>query len=187
MIDQPTRPARCRSSRPGRVGCTTVVRGWEAIGAVAPLVLLLCLSGCAATTEYVSTPEATESPTPAVAPPTPAASTDTPRRDLTVSERATLADAFSASLSDREGVKFKWTGIPIVPGEGRRSLDYCAQLNARNSKGTYQGMQPFLATIIIENGVVTGGAIAATSSEGVAQDPALVPTLCRQKGLDPFA
>ena len=108
-------------------------------------------------------------------------------RELTVSERATLADAFSASLSDREGVKFRWTRIPIVTGEGRRSLDYCAQLNVRNSKGTYQGLQPFLATIIIENGVVTGGAIAATSSEGVTQDRALVPTLCRQKGLDPFA
>jgi hypothetical protein len=168
--------------RLGSVGCAI-----DAIKALAPLILLLCLTGCAATTEYVSTPEVAASPTPAAALPTSPASAETPTRELTVSERATLADAFSASLSNPEDVKFRWTRIPIVSGEGRRSLDYCAQLDTRNGKGTYRGMQPFLASIIIENGVVTGGAIAATSSDGIERDPARVPTLCRQKGLDPFA
>lgn len=162
-----------------------VSRVRHAVKAVAALVLLLGLSGCAATTtEYASTPEVTASPMSPLAPATPA---ETPMRDLTVSERATLADAFSASLSNPDGVKFTWTRIPLVPGEGRQSLDYCAQLNVRNGKGAYRGMQPFLASIIIENGVVTGGAIAATGSDGAERDPARVPTLCRQKGLDPFA
>jgi hypothetical protein len=124
---------------------------------------------------------------PPIASPAPTASADASTRELTIAERAILADAFSASLRDPEGVKFKWTRIPVVAGEGRRSVDYCAQLNARNDKGVYQGMRPFLATVIIENGMVTGGAIATTGSESSDQNQALVPTLCRQKGLDPFA
>gem|GEM_PF-1016316 len=162
----------------GRVG--------TAARAVASLLLLLGLLGCAATTDYISTPEAAASPTPEVIPSAAAAPAATITRELTVSERATLADAFSAGLSNPEGVRFKWTKIPVITVEGRRSVDYCAQLNAQNDKGTYQGMQPFLATVIIENGVVTGGAIATTSAKGAGRDPALVPTLCRQKGLDPF-
>ncbi|MBR0797583.1 hypothetical protein JQ615_19530 [Bradyrhizobium jicamae] len=155
--------------------------------AVAPLLVVLCLSGCAATTEYVSTPEAAASPTPEAGSLPPAAPTATSTRELSVTERATLADAFAASLSNPEGVKFKWTRIPVVTGEGRRSFDYCAQLNAQNDKGAYQGLQPFLATIIVENGVVTGGAIATTGTRSAGRDSALVPALCRQKGLDPFA
>ncbi|MGY3494928.1 hypothetical protein [Bradyrhizobium sp. USDA 4502] len=146
------------------------------------LMVALILAGCATSqTEYASSPT-----TGRWSPPLSVPASSSAMRELTLSERAILADAFSASLNEPQSVKFKWTKIPAIAGRDRRSIDYCAQLDAKNDSGAYRGMQPFLATVVIENGIVRGGAIAALSSEVSSQNRAIIPRLCEQKGLDPF-
>ena len=105
-------------------------------------------------------------------------------RDLTAAERAILAESFGNSLNEPESVKFRWARVPkVLPGP---SLEYCGMVNIKNSSGSYDGMQPFLATIAIANGSITGGAIAALNSGNRAENREVIPKLCRQKGLNPL-
>ncbi|WGR93050.1 hypothetical protein MTX26_24475 [Bradyrhizobium sp. ISRA443] len=142
-------------------------------------VLALLVGGCAGIVENASSPDRSEDA--AVAP----VVVEKATRDLTLSERATLADAFSAGLNDPESVKFKWTKIPVVADRERRSVDYCGQLSAKNENGAYRSMEPFLATIIVENGAVVGGAIAALSTANGNSTRQIVLGLCQMKGLVP--
>ena len=104
-------------------------------------------------------------------------------RQLTVAEKAILADAFAASLREPDDVKFRWTKIRVINGADRRLIDYCAQLNLKDANGKYKGLQPFLATIVIENEVIISGAIVALDAERREENLGVIPGLCRQKGL----
>jgi hypothetical protein len=65
-------------------------------------------------------------------------------------------------------------------------LDYCAMVNAKNSYGGYTGSKPFLGIIQITKGKITGAALGAVGdSDPRYQD--ILPKMCREKGLDPFA
>jgi hypothetical protein len=59
-------------------------------------------------------------------------------------------------------------------------------VDVKNTKWSYDGMQPFLGTITTANGNVTGGAIAAINSGNRQENREVVPSLCREKGLNPF-
>jgi hypothetical protein len=108
-------------------------------------------------------------------------------RDLTAAEKTALAEDFTSGLNDPETVKFQWTKVPKLLSNTDHSFDYCALINVKNDSGVYRGMRPFLATIRIENGNIVGGAIAALNSEDREENRDVIPKLCRQKGLDPFA
>ena len=144
-------------------------------------LLTVSTVGCAAIQQNES-PDTLEAQTPPVAP----AITAPRTRELTVGEKALLADAFSAGLNEPDSIKIKWTKIPVLAGNSRRTFDYCAQLNMKDESGRYRGMQPFLATIVFENGAITGGAIASLNTENRLENWDVIPSLCRQKGLNPF-
>jgi hypothetical protein len=144
-------------------------------------LLTVSTVGCAAIQQNES-PDTLEAQTPPVAP----AITAPRTRELTVGEKALLADAFSAGLNEPDSIKIKWTKIPVLAGNSRRTFDYCAQLNMKDESGRYRGMQPFLATIVFENGAITGGAIASLNTENRLENWDVIPSLCQQKGLNPF-
>jgi hypothetical protein len=104
-------------------------------------------------------------------------------RDLTAAEKSILADGFTAGLDDPDSAKFRWAKVPKrLSGH---AFEYCGLVNVKNGTG-YTGMKPFLATIITENGNVTGGAIAALNSDNLEENRDVIQKLCRQKGLNPF-
>src|SRR5258708_23511364 len=80
-------------------------------------------------------------------------------RDLTAAERSSLADSLASSLNQPESAKFRWAKVPKAPVGP--SFEYCGMVNVKNNRGSYDGMQPFLATITTRNGNITGGARAA--------------------------
>ena len=105
-------------------------------------------------------------------------------RDLTAAERTTLAESFAYMLNEPESAKFRWAKVPkVLPST---SLEYCGMVNVKNSNGSYDGMQPFLASIATSNGNITGGAMVAINSENREENREVIPKLCRQKGLNPF-
>jgi hypothetical protein len=108
-------------------------------------------------------------------------------RELTVGEKAILADSFASGLNDPESAKFKWTEIPKDLSATARSFDYCALVNVKNSSDKFSGEQPFLGTIIVSGGVITGGSIVAINTENKPENRNVIPRLCQQKGLDPVA
>ena len=105
-------------------------------------------------------------------------------RELTATERTTLADSFASSLNELESTKFRWAKVPKVPIGP--SFEYCGMVNVKSSNGSYDGMQPFLATITTANGSIAGGAIAAINTGNREENREVVPRLCRQTGLNPF-
>jgi hypothetical protein len=104
-------------------------------------------------------------------------------RDLTAAERSVLADSLASSLNEPESAKFRWAKVPKVPVGP--SFEYCGMVNVKNNRGSYDGMQPFLATITTWNGNITGGAIAAIDTGNRDENREVIPRLCRQKGLNP--
>ena len=105
-------------------------------------------------------------------------------RDLTAAERSILADSLASSLNEPESAKFRWAKVPKVPVGP--SFEYCGMVNVKNNRGSYDGMQPFLATITTWNGNIIGGAIAAIDTGNREENREVIPSLCRQKGLNPY-
>ena len=105
-------------------------------------------------------------------------------RDLTAAERSVLADSFASSLNQPESAKFRWAKVPKA--QVGPSFEYCGMVNVKNSKGSYDGMQPFLGTITTANGNIIGGAIAAINTGNREENREVIPRLCRQKGLNPY-
>jgi hypothetical protein len=139
--------------------------------------LVLSVGGC-------GTAAQDDAAKPVLATPMPeAASVD--MRELNAWVKAILAEGFASGLNDPDAVKFKWTKVPKVTNSAGAPFEYCAKLDMKNAKGIYNGMQPFLATITTSNGAITGGAIAALSSDNRPEYRDVIPKLCRQKGLDP--
>jgi hypothetical protein len=106
-------------------------------------------------------------------------------RELNASEKAILAEGFASGLNDPDTVKFRWTKVPKVINSSGAPFEYCAQLDMKNAQGVYNGTQPFLAAITTSYGAITGGAIAALSSDNRPEYRNVIPKLCQQKGLDP--
>ena len=125
-------------------------------------------------------------PTPSVEQRLPPAPAQEDLRELTANERALLADGFAAGLPNPESAKFQWTKVPKNLGSIGRGFDYCGLINVKQDQDGYNGMQPFLATIIVENGNIVGGAVASLDSENREQNREVIPNLCRQRGLNPF-
>src|SRR5258707_8740909 len=105
-------------------------------------------------------------------------------RDLTAAERSSLADSLASSLNQPESAKFQWAKVPKAPVGP--SFEYCGMVNVKNNRGSYDGMQPFLATITTWNGNITGGAIAAINSRNREENREVIPRPCRQQGLIPY-
>lgn len=108
---------------------------------------------------------------------------DVDLRELTAQEKISLGKSLASSLKDPESARFEWTKIP--KNFTSSGFDYCARVNSKNSYGGYVGTQPFYAFVITEGGrIKTGQIIGVGSTES---DRVAVLTMCRQKGLDPFA
>ena len=105
-------------------------------------------------------------------------------RDLTAAERSILSDSLASSLNEPQSAKFRWAKVPKAPVGP--SFEYCGMVNVKNNRGSYDGMQPFLATITTWNGNITGGAIAAIDTGNREENREVIPKLCRQKGLNPY-
>jgi len=138
------------------------------------LVALLAswCAGCGSVPRDPAAPSVIEEPTAAPA---------QEMRDLTAAEKSILADGFTAGLDDPDSVKFRWAKVPKhLVGV---ALEYCG---LKNGTGGFTGMKPFLATIRTENGIITGGAIAALNNDNLEENRDVIPKFCRQKGLDPF-
>lgn len=125
------------------------------------------------------------------APPSPQAEAKYPEplpasemRDLTPAEKAILAKGFAAGLKDPGSAQFQWAKIQkALPADG--GMNYCAQVNAKNSYGGYIGMTPFMGVIQIKNGKIVGGEMGAVGyTERQYAD--LLPKMCREKGLNPY-
>jgi hypothetical protein len=104
-------------------------------------------------------------------------------RELTADEKTILSESFTFGLNEPESVKFLWSKVPVETSKLRRSFDYCGKLSSKNEKVVYQGMQPFLAIIVTENGSITGGSIVKLQQSVGSPAQNDVPDLCRQKGL----
>ncbi len=154
-------------------------KGGLLVTAVRQLVfaaLAISCAGCAAVTPDSKTSD-DQSPTGTV----PALQE---MRDLTAAERSSLADSLASSLNQPESAKFQWAKVPKAPVGP--SFEYCGMVNVKNNRGSYDGMQPFLATITTWNGNITGGAIAAINTGNREENREVIPRLCRQKGLNPY-
>src|SRR5260370_291695 len=116
--------------------------------------LLISCAGCAAVNPDSKTSD-DQSPTGTV----PA---QQEMRDLTAAERSILADSLASSLNEPESAKFRWAKVPKAPVGP--SFEYCGMVNVKNNGGSYDGMQPFLATITTCNGNITGGALTASET-----------------------
>lgn len=106
-------------------------------------------------------------------------------RDLTQAEKAILAKGFAAGLKDPGSAQFQWAKIQKgLPTDG--TIDYCAVVNAKNSYGGYIGATPFMGTIQVTNGKIAAGMMGAVGyTERQYAD--LLPKMCRDKGLNPYA
>ena len=130
-------------------------KGGLLVTAVRQLVfaaLAISCAGCAAVTPDSKTSD-DQSPTGTV----PA---QQEMRDLTAAERSILADSLASSLNEPQSAKFRWAIVPKAPVGP--SFEYCGMVNDKNNRGSYDGMQPFLKTAKLFQG------------------------LCRQKGLNPY-
>jgi hypothetical protein len=106
-------------------------------------------------------------------------------RDLTAAEKAILTKGFAAGLKDPDSAKFQWAKIQKgLPMDG--AIDYCAMVNAKNSYGGYIGAQPFIGSILIAKGKIVSGIMGAVGQSGALYQD-ILPNMCREKGLDPFA
>jgi hypothetical protein len=140
------------------------------------MLLVMSCAGCAAVIPDAKTSDDQ--------PPTAAAPAQQEMRDLTAAERSVLADSLASSLNEPESAKFRWAKVPKAPVGP--SFEYCGMVNVKNNRGSYDGMQPFLATITTWNGNITGGAIAAIDTGNREENREVIPRLCRQKGLNPY-
>jgi hypothetical protein len=139
------------------------------------MLLVMSCAGCAAVIPDAKTSDDQ--------PPTAAAPAQQEMRDLTAAERSVLGDSLASSLNEPESAKFRWAKVPKAPVGP--SFEYCGMVNVKNNRGSYDGMQPFLATITTWNGNITGGAIAAIDTGNRDENREVIPRLCRQKGLNP--
>jgi hypothetical protein len=106
-------------------------------------------------------------------------------RDLTPAEKTILTKGFAAGLKDPDSAKFQWAKIQKgLPMDG--TVDYCAMVNAKNSYGGYIGAQPFIGSIVIAKGKIVS-AIMGAVGESAPMYRDILPNMCREKGLDPFA
>jgi hypothetical protein len=83
-------------------------------------------------------------------------------RDLTIVEKAALADGLAAGLQNPGSVKFRWTKVPKALNA--HSFGYCGLLVVK--KASYCG--------------------SPVSSDDREEHRDIVPKLCGQKGLNPF-
>ena len=144
--------------------------------AVVSLVVLSC-SGCTAVLPESTTSSPVVDQQVMVAPP------HEEMRDLTIAEKAKLADSFAAGLENPDSVKFRWTRVPKVLAE--HSFDYCGLIVVKRT-GSPPAIRPFLAMITTASGSIIGGAIVALNGDDRGEIRDVIPKLCLQKGLNPF-
>ncbi|MFT3942080.1 hypothetical protein [Rhodopseudomonas sp.] len=137
-------------------------------------ITLLTLTGCANNMASTLPAEPPDLP--------PLAASET--RELTATEKALLAKAFSADLKDPDSGRFKWARVPKTLSDG--TIDYCGLVNGKNSYGGYNGFKPFIGVITVKSGRITGGNIAAIADSDLRYAD-IVPKMCRQKGLTVLA
>lgn len=103
---------------------------------------------------------------------------------MTAQEKALLAKSFAYGLKDPNSAQFQWTKVPkSLPKD---SFEYCALVNAKNSYGGYTGATPFIGMVLIRDGKIAGGTIAAIGETRPLYSH-IIPDMCRKKGLDPYA
>lgn len=147
----------------------------EKLLGIAAIGLSLGCAGCmqtvAATATYMTTPDK-----PMLA--------AVELRDFTPTEKAILAKFMAAGLKDPGSAQFRW--VPFPKGFKDGEITYCAQVNARNGYGGYNGYEPFIGSVSMKNGqIVSAGIGAISDSRPLYRN--IVPDMCRKEGLNPFA
>jgi hypothetical protein len=98
-------------------------------------------------------------------------------RDVTPQERKLLASVFAKSLKDPESARWEWAPVRSDVADG--SIEYCGNVNARNSFGGYIGSRTYISTLTIKNGTIINGRIELPSA------PLEHTITCQDRGL-PF-
>ncbi len=88
-------------------------------------------------------------------------STSVSARDLTATEKGTIAAALSKSFVDPRSAEFTWTSWP-ESGPGDRTIMYCGQVNAKGVDGKYGGYVPYLAAVLVKSGKIVDAILIAT-------------------------
>lgn len=142
------------------------------------IALALPLGGCGGGSQALVTPSPVETrqSKPLLAP--------SDLRELSAGEKRVLASILAESLKDPGSAQWKWAKFPKAVFNGETS--YCAQVNAKNSYGGYNGFKVFLAVVTVEKGQIKRGAIAGIQDTNPTYAE-IVPNMCREEGLDPFA
>jgi hypothetical protein len=86
------------------------------------------------------------------------------------------------SLKDPASAQWRWA---LFPKNAEGTVTYCAEVNAKNSYGGYNGFKPFLAVLNVTKGKITEGAIAAIE-DNAPQYQGIVPGMCAKEGVNPF-
>jgi hypothetical protein len=105
-------------------------------------------------------------------------------RVLTAQEKATLGKMLAGTLKDPASAQWKWAPFPF-PKSGSGNMTYCAQVNAKNSYGGYNGHKAFLAIVGVEKGKFLTGVIVGIQDNDVRYAE-IVPQMCAEKGRDPY-
>jgi hypothetical protein len=88
------------------------------------------------------------------------------RRELTLTEKASLTLSLSQTLKDPGSAQFKWLPVVVLMRDG--ITDYCGFVNGRNSYGGYTGFQKFYAQLIKNpKGDFSSGVIRLIASDDV--------------------
>lgn len=111
------------------------------------------------------------------------------KRDLTATEKLTVAPAIAAGLKDPSAAQFKW--MPVVLTERDGITDYCGLVNGKNSYGGYTGFVRFYAQLSKdEKGQFVKASLRAVeppNREPNLFDPRWLNGVCERFGYDDFA
>jgi hypothetical protein len=108
--------------------------------------------------------------------------TDAELRPLTAAEKIALGKMLAQSLKDPGSAQWQWT---MFPKNADGSISYCAQVNAKNSYGGYNGFKTFISVLNVTKGKITAGAIAGIQDNDRRYSD-IVPDMCRKEGVDPY-
>lgn len=104
---------------------------------------------------------------------------DAELRPLTEAEKLELSRMLGRTLKDPDSAQWRWALFPKIT-DG--TVHYCAQVNAKNSYGGYNGFNVFISRLEISKGkIVTGGIVGIDDNR-----TPVVPELCRKQGLNPY-
>ncbi len=107
-------------------------------------------------------------------------------RDLTLAEKAIVADVLRDRLRDPASAMFKWGSlqgaVKSYDDSSETCIVYCAYVNSRNAYGGFVGDTPFRMFLVLIDDVVTIAAVVGMGGSQIETDTTY--DLCAQDGYD---